>query len=352
MHWRAQEALNRQGPRLLMLASVVAVIALVAVGPRTTVPGYAEVSPVRIASLEAGRVAEVPVLDGALVSAGDVVGILDDAPIQGRIRVLRAELERHGATLAGVEREAQATLLEAQAEREDTSAQLRAAGEALAVAQERRDARARQVELGLAARDDLAVLDAEVAELKGDVDLLQTRLEHQLDALALTRQGIEGDGDAPAPALLEQVRAVGVVQEELALLEERRAAMTMRAPIDARVGVVHYRRGEVLPAQETFAELLPLETTTVVACVPEKFGIFVRAGTPAELWPADGGAPRVGLVVDVVGLVSEAPDRCKQRPNEIGWVRPVRIAVDGGGLVPGQRFDVTFGEAPDPEVKL
>ena len=59
MHWRAQDALNRHGPRLLMLGSVVAVAVLVVLGPRTTVPGYAEVSPIRVASLEEGRVSDV-----------------------------------------------------------------------------------------------------------------------------------------------------------------------------------------------------------------------------------------------------------------------------------------------------
>jgi len=332
-----------------MLGSVVAVAVLVVLGPRTTVPGYAEVSPIRVASLEEGRVSDVAVVSGAVVAAGDVIGVLDDAPIQGRIRVLRAELEQRGATLEGVQRDAQATLMAAQAEREETSARLRAAEQGLAVASERLAARTRQVELGLAARDELGPLETEVATYTGEVERLRARLQHRRDALALVQEGVEGSGDAPAPALLEEVRAIAVVQEELALLEERRAAMTMRAPIDARVGGVHYRRGEVLPALQTLVELLPLETTTVVACVPEQYGVFVRAGTGADLAPADGGAPRTGTVVDVVGLVSEAPERCKQRPNEVGWVRPVRIAVDGGGLVPGQRFDVAFTEDGDEE---
>jgi hypothetical protein len=85
----------------------------------------------------------------------------------------------------------------------------------------------------------------------------------------------------------------------------------------------------------------------VIACLPERYPVEVKAGTSVALRGTTGGGPRTGVVVDVVGLISEAPDRCKQRPNEVGWVRPVRIQVDGGGLVPGERFDVAFGEVRD-----
>ncbi len=339
LHWRTQDWLNSHGSKLLLLVSLAAVTLLAVAGPTGTVPGYAEVAPVRVASLESGRVVEVLIAPGQIVKAGDVVGILDDAPITGRMRVLEAELSRTGAAFAGEVREAQTAAALAEAGRAEAAAELAAAREALRIAEARLNDRQGQVTAGLATRDSLAPLETEVATLRGEVQRLSARVSARTEVAAVT-----GGDDAPE---LDETRVLGVVQEELALLEERRKDLTLRAPLGARVGAVNYRVGEVLPQLQVFAELLPLETTTVVACVPEQFGVRVEAGGAAELWPADGGPVRGGTVVDVSGLVSEAPDRCKQRPNEVGWVRPVRIEVEGAGLVPGQRFDVGFGPAED-----
>ena len=342
MNWRAQDLLTRHGPKVLLLASLGFVITLAVARPAGTVLGYAEVAPVRVASLESGRVVGVTVTPGEIVAEGAIVGVLDDTPIRGRMRVLEAELSRSGAVLEGQQRDAQTALAFAQANRAESSARLKAAREGLRIAEQRLADRRKQVTAGLATRDSLVPLETEVATLRGEVSQLSARLEAQTSAATMAAEGMDADPGGTAPAVASETRAMGVVQEELALLEERRKDTTLRAPLAARVASVHYRVGEVLPELQVFAELLPLETTTVVACVPEQFRGLVRAGGKTELWPASGGAIRTGTVVDVSGLVSEAPDRCKQRPNEVGWVRPVRIQVDGAGLVPGQRFDVAF----------
>jgi len=342
MHWRTQHALIQHGPRLLAVLSIVVVIALFSLGPSKTVPGYAEVAPVRVASLEPGRLVEVKVVPGDIVAGGDVIGLLDDAPIQGRIRVLRAELNRHGALIEGGERTARAVLRDAEAARQDTATRLRATRSALAIARAQVAEIEAQVARGLTTRTELAQPKARLATLQGEFDRLTTRLSFEGGSLADAKAGVDSEGGEPAPAVLEQARALGVAEEELALLEQRLSDLTLRSPLAARVGAVNYRPGEVLPAQSILAELFPLATTTVVACLPEHIGIATRVGDSVTLFPADGGDRRNGTIVDVVGLVSQAPERCKQRPNEMGWVRPVRIEVDGGNLVPGQRFDVTF----------
>ncbi|MCO4773599.1 MAG: HlyD family efflux transporter periplasmic adaptor subunit [Deltaproteobacteria bacterium] len=349
MGWRTRDAVTRHGPHALLACSIVFVVALALGRPSGTVPGYAEVSPVRIGSLESGRVVGVDVEPGQLLEQDAVVGTLDEGPIRGRIRVLEAELSRSGALLEGQKRDAQTSLALAQAGRAESRARLRAARESLALAESRLESARKQVTAGLATRDILTRPEAEVATLKGEVAQWSARLSAQSQVADIAESGMEQGDDDAAPAVASGARALGVVQEELALLELRRLDMTLRSPLAGRVSAVHYRKGEVLRAQEVFAELLPLETTTVVACVPENFGQRVEAGGEVELWPADGGSPREGTVVDVSGLVSEAPDRCKQRPNEVGWVRPVRIAVDGAGLVPGQRFDVAFEGATDDD---
>ncbi|MBN92810.1 MAG: hypothetical protein CL928_01905 [Deltaproteobacteria bacterium] len=347
MHWRTQHALTHHGPRVLALLSLGIVAVLFSLGPSKTVPGYAEVAPVRVASLEPGRLTRVTVNPGDIVAGGDVIGLLDDSPIQGRIRVLQAELNRHGAMIEGGERTARATLRDAEAARKDTASRIRATRSSLAIASAQAAELEAQVARGLATRVELAEPQARVANLKGELERLTTRLEYEGGSLADAQAGVSREGDEPAPAVLEQARALGVAEEELALLEQRLADLTLRAPLAARVGAVNYRPGEVLPAQSVLAELFPLVTTTVVACLPEHIGIATQVGDGVALFPADGGERRSGIIVDVVGLVSEAPERCKQRPNETGWVRPVRIEVDDGNLVPGQRFDVTFlGTSP------
>jgi len=344
MHWRLQDQLTRHGPKLLLLASLAFVAALAIAGPAGTVIGYAEVAPVRVASMEAGRIVSVAVTPGQIVDEGAVVGTLDEAPMLGRIRVLQAELSRTGAVLEGQQREAATAATVAAANRAESAARLTAARESLRIAEQRLADRSAQVSAGLSTRDSLVPLEAAVAEARGEVGRLSARLGAQTQVAAAAADGVAGE----QPAVVSEVRALGVVQEELALLELRRQDLTLRAPLASRVASVNYRVGEVLPQLMVLAELLPLETTTVVACVPEQYKVQIEAGGKAELWPADGGAVKTGTVVDVSGLVSEAPDRCKQRPNEVGWVRPVRIQVDGPGLVPGQRFDVAFaapGEA-------
>jgi multidrug resistance efflux pump len=343
MHWRTQELLIRHGSKALLLGSVAFVVTLAVLRPSGTVPGYAEVAPVRIGSLESGRVMTVDVAPGQLVAQGDRVAVLDDSPILGRIRVLQAELVRTGAVLEGEKREAQTALTLARAGQAESAARLAAARERMRLAEERLAEAQRQVNAGLATRDALEEPSSDVATLRGEVAQLSARLSAQAQVAGIAQAGStasEGAADA-----VSEARALGVVQEEVALLELRRRDMVLTAPLAGRVAGVHFRVGEVVPELEVFAELLPLETTAVVACVPEQYRGRVAAGGPVELWPADGGAVRAGTVVDVSGLVSEAPDRCKQRPNETGWVRPVRIEVSGAGLVPGQRFDVAFGEA-------
>lgn len=333
MHWRIRELLVRQGPRLLLLASAGVVSWLVLTAPPATVPGYAEVAPVRLASLETGRLEEILVKPGQLLTAGDVIARLDGAPLDARARVLQAELARSGVVEETAVRDAEVAASEAMSLKRQTQAELTAAEQALSIASDRLERRRAQVTAGLETRDSLAPLQARVAELRGEVSGLRARLTHTRQVAEGSKPGAGGTSEA------------AVVREELAMLRLRQRELTLRAPLDARAGAVHYRPGELLPQHAVLAELLPLETTTVVACVPEHFAQRVEAGGPVALYPVDSRTARTGIVVDVSGLISEAPDRCKQRVNEIGWVRPVRIAVEGEGLVPGQRFDISFLES-------
>lgn len=342
MHWRLQDLLSRHGPRVLLVSSLVLVVWLAGLSRVSGVPGYAEVSPVRVASLETARVAAVLVAAGDLVQGGEVLAELDPATVDGEIRVLEAELARFAAQLQDVEHDARAAQMSADAAVADSASRLSGAKETLAVREAWVQRAEQQVAAGLASADGLPEARAELVELRGEVRRLQGELSHREEALRVAKQRASGSGGAEAPALQQSSRARAVVEAELAAARDRRAGLTLRAPISARVSAVHHRVGEVLPAEQPLLELLPLSTSTVVACLPEQYGIGVRAGSRASLNSWSGGHTWSGVVLDVVGLVAEAPDRCKQRVNDLGWVRPVRIQAETGALVPGERFEVVF----------
>lgn len=343
MGWRTQQAAARLGPHLLLVASVMLAIVLIHRHQGIGVPGYAEVAPVRLSSLEAGRVDSIAVTEGDLVAPGDLVAVLDDTLVSSRARVLEAELDRLGAAVEESEEVVRATLRRARAAREETQARLAGARAELKALEARLEERRRQVEAGLESRARLAEVEADLAPARAEVQRLEATLRH---AAPTDEPGTAGEPTV-APAVLERARARAVVQEELQALERRREELTLEAPVGARVSVVHFRAGEVAPAQTPVVELVPLSTSTVVACLPEAYPVEVKTGTRTLLEPQSGGDPVDGVVVQIAGLVSAAPERCKQRPNEMGWVRPVRIQVADGTLVPGQRFRVRFVSAEE-----
>ena len=347
LHWRTRYALSRFGPAALMLGSLALVVGAMLRSRGATVPGYAEVAVVRVASLEAGVVSSVDVVPGQLVGAGEVLARLDAGPIHARMRVLQARRDQQVAALADSEDAARSDIGEAriaassaQVALERSRAELSARHAELAAAQDR-------LALGLVTRDALEPLRRSVLTLEAEVPARERAAaaqRAQVQRLS-SRLGAGDAVDAP-PAVLEQVGALAVLEEELRALQERLEARTLKAPLAARVAGVHRTPGEILPAQESFIELLPLQTSTVVACLPEQFVGGVRAGARVQLWPESGQEGLSGVVVDIAGLVEAAPDRCKQRPNEVGWVRPLRVAVAESQLVPGQRFAVGFEGQP------
>jgi len=341
---RTQDFFVRHGAKILMAISIVVVGTLIVRGPPPVlVLGYAEVVPVRLASLETAKVSKTLVEPGQVVAAGDVVAQLDTTMIEGRIAILKAELERRGASLIADEDLAESAVATAEAERQESAARLKGAREALLLADANLIERKRQVDAGLSSADSLAALKVEAAKLRAEVERYDRQLKHRSAVVAAAEARLRTAENEPSRALLEGTRAENVTREELALLQTRLDALTLRAPTASRVAALHYHVGEVLPQGAAVAELMPLETTRVIACLPERYPVDVKAGTSASLRGTTGAGVKSGTVVDVVGLISEAPERCKQRPNETGWVRPVRILVEGGGLVPGERFDVAFG---------
>jgi HlyD family secretion protein len=346
-----QEMLLRHGGKFLMALSVGLVALLIVRGPPPVqVLGYAEVAPVRLSSLETAKVLRTLVEPGQVVKKGDVVAELDPTMIQGRMAILKAELERHEAGLMGAKAVAESSIDAARADKAESTTRLGAAREALRIARAAQAERDEQVKAGLASADSLANLEVRAAlqRARGEMERFRQQLDYRTTVLRKALARLEGADTEPSDALLEGTRAQSVVGEELALLQTRLEELTLRAPMAARVAALRYRPGEVLPAGEAIADLMPLETTRVIACLPERYPVEVKTGTSVALRGTTGAGIRSGVVVDVVGLISEAPERCKQRPNEIGWVRPVRIEVTGGGLVPGERFDISFGPSKDP----
>jgi len=342
MGWRMQFLLTQHGGKLLLLGSFCLVAWLMSQTRAEGVPGYADATPIRIAAIETGTLQQILVSPGDVVEAGALLALLDDSVVQAEARILEAEAARHGAALADLEDEAQSELADARVELAEAKVGLDRAVAELSAREAELSEREERVASGLASSEDLARLEVAVATLRAEIPARRRSVSALQDQLDRFNARLGTAGEAVAPALLEQTRSRGIVQEQMALLEERRRGLRLVAPRATRVAAVHFREGEILPAQTVFAEFLPLQTRDVIACLPEQFADDVTPGSGARLYPQSGGEAIPGLVTDVVGMISEAPDRCKQRPNEVGWVRPVRISVESDALVPGQRFNVTF----------
>jgi multidrug resistance efflux pump len=342
MGWRLEHALATWGPRALLLLSALALLPLLRFASGGVVPAFVEVAPISVGSLETARVLAVHVRPGMLVAAGTVLAELDPSAIDAKIRVLRAERQREERDASESTFDRESALREAEADALDTELQLSAAQAELALRRDAVAARAERVRVGLETADTEA--DADVAALVVEQERLAAELAGRRQHRDSVRAWLAAGGVATSPA------AIAIDEEITALLEEKRE-LTLRAPVDGRIATVWKRPGAVLRAGEPLLDLLPARGTDVIACLPERFPQEVPVGASASLLPATGGAAREGVVTDVLGLVDEAPERCRTRPDEFGWMRAVRIAVFGDALTPGARFSVRFGAPAVPSTR-
>ncbi len=217
----------------------------------------ATLSRVDVGSTMTGRVAQVRVVQGAAVSAGDVLVQLEDQELRAALQQAQAGEQQAQARLTGLRSSgrtaAQAALGQAEATERNAQAVL---------------ARAQQ----LVAQGFYSAAQADEARRAATVAQEQVR-----GARAQAQANADGGTDlAQAQAQLELARAAtGAAQARL-------AQVTLRAPTDARVLLREVEPGQIVQPGKALLSLALAGPTQLVAQVDERF--------LEQLWPGQTAA--------------------------------------------------------------
>jgi HlyD family secretion protein len=282
-----------------------------------------------VASPVAGRLAEVNVIVGQHVKAGDVVARLDTRALELDQR--RAEAERNLL---------KAKLI-AETSREEDGVMRAEVWRLRTVASSRQDEAAlsaldREVERLNALLGDQLVKASDVEPRRREREALAARVETFQKARAAGQAGLD---DKPGRGGLERHRAivqlrVAPIQEELRVKEIELArialqlsSLTLRAPGDGFVSIVNRRAGEVLAAAEAAVVIVAHRPGIFAVYIPERQSHLPSIGARVHLSRRGifgGGA--VGKVIEVSPDITELPPRLRVSPQLPVWGR--RILVD------------------------
>ena len=132
------------------------------------------------------------------------------------------------------------------------------------------------------------------------------------------------------------------------VLEARKKARVLRAPVAGRVDTVNRRSGEVVAPGESIVELVRVHSTRVVACLSLSESDSVVPGDIALLFPRSGGETLRGTAEAIGASVSQKDIRCRVFATGTEWGREVYISVPDAQLLPGQIFDIRFERFSGP----
>jgi multidrug resistance efflux pump len=219
------------------LIAAVAVIAVAAVAvavllPRQTaappIAGMVRQTEIRIAPEITGRLASVEVQAGQTVRKGEVLAVLDNPE-------LAAALGEAKAAAASAKAERDRVFAGPRAEQVATLGRSVETAEANLLLAQQEDARAAALAArSFASRQQLDESNASLAKAQADLDLKRAQL-------AAARAGPTAEERALADA------RVALAEATVADLEARLAKLRLLAPVDATVGVLVAKPGEIVP---------------------------------------------------------------------------------------------------------
>ena len=287
--------------------------------------GHVEATEVRIAAKIGGRLAELPLQEGASVHAGEVVARFETVDIDNDLARARGELAAAEARLA---------LLAAGTRREDldrVAAEVARLGADLAAA--RRD---------VERLDGLASRGTATEKARDDARTRMAVLDHALAAAqAEQAKAIAG----PRPQEIAQARAQRDAAAALvATVEQRRADATVVAP---RNGVITQRTaepGEILAPGALLAVLTDLDQPWLTVYVDEPSLAQIHLGERVTV-QADGHTDAFEGTVSYIAKVAEFTPKNVQTPEERAkLVFKVKLALDNreGVFKPGMPADAYF----------
>ncbi|WEK51888.1 MAG: HlyD family efflux transporter periplasmic adaptor subunit [Candidatus Kaistia colombiensis] len=285
--------------------------------------GYVDADYVLVGAEATGRLATLSVKRGDPVKAGAVLFTLDDRDETAALAQATAQLAQAKASLADLltgKRPEEIRVLDAQ---------LADAEAALTVAQKTFD---RNRDLSTRAVVAVATVD----QSKADLD----------SAAARVRVARENRAVANLPARPDQIAAaeqqVAVLAAAVTAAETRLARRTQSATASGRIEDVFYQVGELVPAGQAVASLLPDGARKILFFVPEATRSAVRPGQKVTIH-CDGCAD--GLSATVANVATDAeftPPVIYSKESRAKLVYRVEARPEGEAqkLDPGQPVDI------------
>jgi multidrug resistance efflux pump len=324
--------------------------------------GFVEAVGYDVAASQTARIESVLVTAGQRVRAGQPIVTLDTHELAAELEILAAERARIEAELGAVTSDTELRL-------GDTSRQiaesLAASERLLQTTRAERSVHAAEfaalthqlevlqglVDKRMADRRELDVVAVKHAALKKElqvVDALISQLGAQVAAARGRSEALPTDATARATEPLRAELAVVRRREELVQL--RKDALTLRAPGDGEVTLLHQRPGEVALAGTPIVTIASADTSAspgqphVFVCLDEAQAGRLQDGEAALLHPVTPGAAAVPAHLERLDpAVTELPIRCWRDPKLPQWGRAAHVVPDAPApLVSGQGFTVAF----------
>lgn len=290
--------------------------------------GYVDADYVLVGAEATGRLTTLSVKRGDPIQTGSVLFTLDDRDETAALAEANAQLAQAKSRLADLltgKRPEEIRVLDAQ---------LADAEAALVVAQKTYD---RNRDLSTRAVVAIATLD----QSKADLD----------SAAARVRVAQENRTVANLPARPDQIAAaeqqVSALAAAVTAAETRLARRTQSATVSGRIEEIYYQVGELVPAGQAVASLLPVNARKILFYVPEGARSGVHPGQRVSI-SCDGCAD--GLVATVSSIATEAeftPPVIYSKESRAKLVYRVEARPEGDAqkLDPGQPVDVRLTAA-------
>ena len=282
--------------------------------------------PVRVASLEAGRLMALDVELHDAVDSGTVVARMDPGPLAEQREVKAAEL------LAMQETQASAAMNEARRFSEGVEsllldqARMRSQYLAdLALSESLRE----QLDIEWGLRSEGASSNQEVRAIERQLEVAEARIVAGKQALAVAdaaaSEARSRQQDRPASNEWQVVTAARALEA----IEGRIERMKLSAGIDGQVTAIYRSPGEVIGAGDPVMEITRNGTSEVVAWIPATASPGLLAGKSASVVRSTGQVLTAQLI-SVGGGPQPIPEQLWYNPAAPEWGIPVRLQVSGG----------------------
>jgi HlyD family secretion protein len=323
LHRRAATAAG-----LLAVSLVAAACAAPPPSGALRVSGHVEATEVQVSAEVAGRILELRVAEGDVVTAGDVIARLDTRDTE--LLLARARADKAAAT-------AQVRLLEAGARREDVRY-----AEAQVMAAEA-DVPPIDVELTSAVVDydrfeSLLKADAGSQKQRDDakarVDTLRERQRGARERVRVAREGLARARAGARPEELDGARArAAAVDAQIATLEKTLGDAAVVSPVGGVVTQTLVDAGEVVAPRVPLVIVTDLAHAWANLFVPEPSVPRVTMGQAATVFTDAGGEGIPGTVTFVSPRAEFTPRNVQTADERSKLVYRIKVSVDNASGV-------------------